>query len=423
MEQARLFEYKEHWLVRRPDTHRLYIAWWPGGSACRRIRRKATGTADIGVARQRLIEFVSGGEVKSGSPRGDDGQARDGATQRQTHQPPAKSRANRSRLVSSVVRSGTTRAESGVGGGGPEPVLIDLLCDYIERLRNRPSYRTAVPTLAVWTEFLAAMDVVHVSEFTLEAQERFVAWRRERIRAFNMPGSNSTLIRELGVVKAALRDAWKRGKLAAVPYVLSLPSPPPRDRFLSVEEVQRLLAQCHQPHLRLYVMLALHTLQRPAAILDLRVSQVDLSSNRIDFLPPGRVQSKKRRPVVPISATLRPTLERAVRESLSGHIVEWNGKPVTKIRTTFQKACRRAGLVGVSPYVLRHTGPTLLAAAGVPLRQIGGLLGHSSDRTTELYAKHRPEFLLEATHKLDELFGAASGTAGGSNEAIPEARR
>lgn len=69
------------------------------------------------------------------------------------------------------------------------------------------------------------------------------------------------------------------------------------------------------------------------------------------------------------------------------------------------KACRQAGLQGVTPYVLRHTGATLLAAAGVPMRQVAGMLGHSTQKVTERYAKHRAEFLLEAAETLENLFG------------------
>ena len=46
-----------------------------------------------------------------------------------------------------------------------------------------------------------------------------------------------------------------------------------------------------------------------------------------------------------------------------------------------------------------------MAAAGVPLRQIAGMLGHTEQRTTELYAKHHPDFLQAAASTLETLFG------------------
>src|SRR5690606_30709259 len=89
----------------------------------------------------------------------------------------------------------------------------------------------------------------------------------------------------------------------------------------------------------------------------------------------------------------------------TGFIVEYKGAPVREIKHSFRQACKRAGLgKDVTAYTLRHTGATLLAAAGVPLRQIGGMMGHSEARTTELYAKHSPDFLKEAASALDAIF-------------------
>ena len=176
-----------------------------------------------------------------------------------------------------------------------------------------------------------------------------------------------------------------------------------------MHEVQRLLAECQEHHLLLYVMLALHTLQRPIAIFSLRVEQVDLDFNRIDFLVPGAVQSFKRRPVVPITKTLRPYLEEAVRDSATGFVLEYTGRPVRSVQRAFKSACQRAGIENCTPYhTLRHTGATLMAAAGVPLRQIAGMLGHTEQRTTEIYAKHHPDFLAQAAASLDSMFGGVT---------------
>ncbi len=152
-------------------------------------------------------------------------------------------------------------------------------------------------------------------------------------------------------------------------------------------------------------MLALHTLQRPIAIFSLRVEQVDLEWNRIDFLPPGSMQSNKRRPVVPITPSLRPMLEQAMDESEGGYILEYQGHPVSTVKKSFRGACKRAGLDDVTPYTLRHTGATLMAASGVPLRQIAGMLGHTESRTTEIYAKHHPDYLMDAARTIERLFG------------------
>ena len=56
-------------------------------------------------------------------------------------------------------------------------------------------------------------------------------------------------------------------------------------------------------------MISLNTLARPDAVLDLGPAQVDIKRRLIKLNPDGRKQTKKYRPVVPISETLLPWLE------------------------------------------------------------------------------------------------------------------
>lgn len=351
----RAFEFKGFWLWRRGDTPNWHIYWCAPGT--RRVRRKSAGTPDLEEAKRRLIEFVT-----------------------ERRRPPAKPAA--------------------------KACLMTMLVDHVERVLARTDRRWPAEKTALlhWSEFLENEAIASVEDLTLDAQDRFVDWRLESLRAKGLAASTGTVKRDLDVMKAALRSAWKRGHLKSVPYIRSAPQPPPRDRTLSAEECRALLAACVDPHLRRFVLLSLHTLQRPAAILDLRVEQVDLAKNRINFLKSGRIQTTKRRPVVPITKALRPELEQAIEESNLGYVVEYGGRRVTTIRRSFMTAAKRAGLPDIYPYVLRHTGATLLAAAGVPLRQIAGMLGHSEQRTTEIYAKHRPEYLMHAVDTLDVLF-------------------
>jgi integrase len=101
---------------------------------------------------------------------------------------------------------------------------------------------------------------------------------------------------------------------------------------------------------------------------------------------------------------LAPILAEAIEESTTGYLIERRDRPVCTIRRSFAAACQRADLHDVTPYTLRHTGSTLLLAAGVPIRQVAGMLGHTEQRTTELYGKHHIDFLSQASSTLDELF-------------------
>jgi hypothetical protein len=71
------------------------------------------------------------------------------------------------------------------------------------------------------------------------------------------------------------------------------------------------------------------------------------------------------------------------------------------VQGSFGRACKRAGIVGVTPHTLRHTCGTWMAQQGVPLRLIGEYLGHSDERTTKLYAHHHPDYQGTAVRRLD----------------------
>lgn len=353
---TRLFEYDKYWLVRRSDTPNLHIYWCAPGS--RRVRRKSTNTADLDEAKRRLVEFANVRQAR-----------------------PAKQSLE-------------------------EVPILKLLNDYVETViensRFWPPEKTA---LRHWNEFFERENIVTVAELSLDRQDDYIRWRRETMHRQGHSGSNGTIARELGVVRAAIRSGWKRGLLTTIPYVRSLPPPPARRRFLFQDEVRRLLAACDEPHLWRFCMIALHTLQRPGSILGLSTDQVLFEEGLIDFLPEGLIQTRKRRPVVPISDTIRGVLLEACAESESGFVIEFNGRPVNNVRKAFRSACMRAGIADATPYTLRHTGATLLLASGVPIRQVSGMLGHSEQETTEMYGKHHPSFLNEAKGAVDRLFG------------------
>jgi integrase len=168
-------------------------------------------------------------------------------------------------------------------------------------------------------------------------------------------------------------------------------------------------------YLPLYIVLGLYTGARPGAILSLRWPQVDLESGRIDFAPIGtRRTNKGRVRGQPIPHRLLTFLRLARKRGTDlGHVVHDGGKRIRDIgggwsgdaespgNGSFGTACKRAGLAGITPHALRHTCGTWMAQRGVPLHKIGGWLGHTDARTTELYAHHHPEFMDDARRAAD----------------------
>jgi integrase/recombinase XerD len=62
-------------------------------------------------------------------------------------------------------------------------------------------------------------------------------------------------------------------------------------------------------------------------------------------------------------------------------------KETGAIRAVLERACARAQIAYVNPHGLRHSLATTMLRAGVPLRDIGQVLGHQATAVTATYAK------------------------------------
>ncbi|MDH3691318.1 MAG: site-specific integrase [Gammaproteobacteria bacterium] len=207
--------------------------------------------------------------------------------------------------------------------------------------------------------------------------------------------------RILGVGKAALNRAYKRGEIATVPYVLTGSKGRERERILSLDEAAALFNAVDAEHMLMYLLLAFNTLARPEAILELRRFQLDLDNRLIRLNPPAREQTKKRRPTLPITNTLFPWLQ----NTKSDVLVNWRGRHLNSIKKGFRRLRERAGLdADVIPYTVRHTMATELRKRAVPAWEVSGFLGHKSHGSTDRYAKYAPDYLGQAVQAIDQYF-------------------
>lgn len=212
------------------------------------------------------------------------------------------------------------------------------------------------------------------------------------------PTSDGTIIRELVTLRAALRWAVDEKWIALAPKIEVPAAPPPRARWLTRDEADRLIAGALAPHVRTFLVVALHTAARAGAILALRWAAVDLDRRLIDL---GDGAGNKDRAVVPVNDALLPELLAARERATADFVIEHAGRSVSSVKSGTRAAAIRAGLPGVTPHILRHTAATWMAQAGVPIRDIAMFLGHRDTATTErVYAHHSPEYLRDAAATL-----------------------
>src|SRR3990167_5752391 len=112
--------------------------------------------------------------------------------------------------------------------------------------------------------------------------------------------SDGTIHTELGYLRAALRKSLKQN----APSVVLPPKPRPRSRYLTPSEARRLIDAAQMPHVRLFILLALHTAGRPSSILWLTLDRVEFERRRISLDDPARERTAKGRATVPMAMAL-----------------------------------------------------------------------------------------------------------------------
>lgn len=203
---------------------------------------------------------------------------------------------------------------------------------------------------------------------------------------------------ELAMLSTALRYAAAKKLIPAAPVIWRPAAPERRERHLSREAFAKFFAAVKAPHARLYMILALSTCARPSAILELTWDRVDFNRRTINLNPPGRIQTAKRRPVVPIADWVLGPLQEAYDARQCSHVIERGAKPVKSIKKAFSAASERSG-VEATPYTLRHTGAVWKAEDGVPMAELAQLMGHDDSATTEkFYARFSPNHLRKAAN-------------------------
>jgi integrase len=207
------------------------------------------------------------------------------------------------------------------------------------------------------------------------------------------------------MIVAAMNHARKEGLLDIVPHVEKPEEGPPRDKWARPHEVKQLtMVLSKYPHLELFALLALHTLSRKRAVCELKWEQVDFDLGQIDFNPPNRQRTRKRRVPVPINKTLMEALKNAREVATTEHVIEFRGNPCYEIGRAFRKYARQANLGWLTPHVLRHTGATLMAQNGVSMVEVAGIMGDRIDTVEKHYLKYHPDYLKNATAALDKIY-------------------
>ena len=276
--------------------------------------------------------------------------------------------------------------------------LADFIAEYLRFAKGNKapqSFLRDVITLKHFTDFVRADKLSTVTATKLEA---YKTHRREQGAA------PSTLNRELNTIKAMFNKAVAWNALAQNPAksVKKLKEARGKIRFLSKDEVRTLL-QAAESRVQPLIEVLLHTGLRRDEVIHLTWADVDLK-NRVlsvqskDGWHPKDYETRH----IPMTVRLVQVLDGVPRNGDSYIFRNREGKPLDPgvLTHDFTKLIRQAGIKNASLHTLRHTFASHLIMSGADLYTVQKLLGHSSIKTTEIYAHLAPDYLRSAVEKL-----------------------
>lgn len=279
--------------------------------------------------------------------------------------------------------------------------LLDL---YEQNFKTQKSYPTKVFTIRELRKNFGSKKLSEIAYKDLEI------WRNRR-KATSLksgkPRSDASVNYEMAVLGHVLGKAVEWGLLEVNPFKrgkrLMFRVDNQRKRYLTEMEIEKLLGESPK-HLRPIVETALLTGMRREELLSLKWEQI---RDGFIYLDGAMTKSGKGRQI-PINGRLTEVLKEVRQQNQLRSIYVFcdaQGRRFKEVKSSFQGACRRAGIKDFTFHDLRHTFASHLVMRGIGLRAVQELLGHADLKMTMRYAHLSKGHLREAVAVLDNLPG------------------
>jgi integrase len=216
--------------------------------------------------------------------------------------------------------------------------------------------------------------------------------------------SDTTVNRDLEALRHMLFWAVDEGILLSNPlsHVLMVRERRKPRLMLTIPEEDKLLAAAAS-HLRSIIVAALDSGMRRGEILTERWEHVDFS-RRILYVTHSKTAGGEAREI-PLTERLLADL--AARRKPEGIVFTFDEQPISRIKTAWKGALRRAGLRYFRFHDLRHAFNTRLLEAGVQQEIRKALMGHSSgEEVNSIYTHVEIGLKREAIEKLERWVSA-----------------
>jgi integrase len=241
-----------------------------------------------------------------------------------------------------------------------------------------------------------------VAEITPKMISEYKSKRRQE------GASPGTINRELAVMKHAFNLALKEWGWVTDNPVMKVSmekESPPRDRWLTYDEEEKLLSASPR-WLKEIAIFAVETGCRREEILSLQWKDVDLFGKVATIF--GKKTGERR--TIPLSQRVFEVLKqrekvrmkvRSMTEDLVFTHPAGRRVNINTFRWAFDEALKKAKIKGLRFHDLRHTFASRLAQNGIDPYTTQKLMGHASFATTQRYAHHFVESLRRGIESLE----------------------
>jgi len=297
-----------------------------------------------------------------------------------------------------------------------EKLTINDLCDYYEKHYLKPAkvingrkvsgLRSEVTVKGYIKLFRDYLGGIKLKQLTYEDLRTFRDKMLERSTQQSEKISLTTVNRYMAYLRRILNISERNGWINRNPFKLGdvlihAADEVKRERVLSIEESQRLIATCSgtRAHIRPIVIAALDLGCRFNELITLTWKQVDFIEGTISILAENTKTFKAR--TVAITSRLQFELEQLcqIRESDDEAVFR-----IKDCRFAFKKACEAAGLEDLRFHDLRRVHATRLDELGFSIPAIGKQLGHSGDyKVTLRYISRDKQNIRKVADALDSL--------------------
>ncbi len=268
--------------------------------------------------------------------------------------------------------------------------FFDFCDEFLEHVEASTSGATYVQYSGALKKARSSWGNVPLTHITARHIDTLITdLSREKLK----PPTINKIIRH---VKAALSKAYK---WEYIKHPVAFPKKIKEEtalRFLSIDQLRALIGKIDDQEFADYCLFSAYTGMRSGEIARLKWSDVD---NPEGFLRISPKQKNKHESRIPINSHARSILERRKTETAAGKIFRFSC--LTWISQKFKIATVKAGMPTARFHDLRHTFGSHLAMAGQNLKAIQDLMRHESISSTMVYAKVSPEYLKEASEKLN----------------------